>query len=294
MMNWRKSLKIKLKEKELLKNHTTFRIGGAVKYFVGPKNSAELKSLLKLLIRYKIPFLVLGSGSNILAGDKGFNGAVIHLRSPYFKKMNYSGRFLEAKGGVLLSEIIVFSEKQGLSGAEFLAGIPGTLGGALVMNAGSQGKSIGDLIENITVMDHRGNIKIIPKNKIKFGYRNSDLSKYIILSARLKLLKANKQEVKKRIVRYLDYRRITQDLRYPSAGCIFKNPPGYSAGEIIDLCGLKGRRIGGASISQKHANFILNLKNASSRDVLLLIALIKKQVKNKFKIDLEPEIKIWQ
>lgn len=293
-MNWQKGLKIKFKEKEPLRNHTTFRIGGTAKYFFEPKNSLELKSLLKLLIRYKIPFLVLGAGSNILVGDKGFGGAVIHLRSPYFKKINYSGRFLEAKSGVLLREITLFSKKQGLSGAEFLAGIPGTLGGALAMNAGSQGKSIGDLIEDITVMDHNGNIKIIPKNKIKFSYRNSDLSKYIILSARLKLLKANKQEVKKRIARYLDYRRLTQDLRHSSAGCIFKNPPGYSAGKIIDLCGLKGRHIGGASISQRHANFILNLKNAKSRDVLRLITLIKEQVKKKFKIDLEPEIKIWQ
>lgn len=294
MMNWQKSLRIKLKEQESLKNHTTFRIGGAARYFIEPKNSVELKSLLRLLIRYKISFLVLGSGSNILVSDKGVSGAVIRLSSNYFKKINYSGGFLEAKSGIPLSGLLIFAEKKGLSGAEFLAGIPGTLGGALIMNAGSQDKSIGELVKEITVMDRNGNIKNLPKNKIKFGYRNSSLGKYIILSARLELLKVDKQEVKEKITRYLSYRRLTQDLRYPSAGCVFKNPSGYSAGEIIDLCGLKGRRIGGASISERHANFILNFKNAKARDVLRLIDLIKKQVKKKFKINLEPEIKIWQ
>jgi len=186
---------------------------------------------------------------------------------------------------------------------EFLAGIPATLGGALVMNAGISEKtknqkpkikSIGDLVEAVTVMDYNGNIKTLDREEIKFGYRTSSLSKYIILSAIIKLTKGNIREIEDKIKVYLGYRRVAQDLPFANAGCIFKNPKRYQAGRLIDACGLKGKRIGDACVSNKHANFILNLGRARFSDVLRLMGLIKRRVKNKFNIDLEPEIKIWR
>jgi len=168
------------------------------------------------------------------------------------------------------------------------------VGGALAMNAGIAVKSIGDLVRDATVMDYAGNIKTLNKKNIRFGYRESDLSKYIILSTRIRLVKKNKERIKDEIVKYISYRKLTQDLSKPSAGCIFRNPAGDSAGRLIDLCGLKGKRIGGAAVSLKHANFILNLKEASSGDVCKLMGFIRKKVDSRFNINLTPEIKIWQ
>ena len=293
-MNWWKNLKGKVRRNELLKHHTTFKIGGPAKFFIEPKDADELRLLLNLLKRYKLSTFVIGAGSNILISDKGINGAVLRLNSAYFKKINRKGNSLTVGSGTLLNQALSLCKRCGLSGLEFLVGIPGTVGGALVMNAGLPGKNIADFIENVRVMDYNGNIKTLNKKNIKFGYRISNLSKYIILSAHLKLSKGTKEEINNRISGYLNYRRRTQDLSWPSAGCIFKNPPGYSAGQLIDLCGLKGKKISGARVSMRHANFILNLKDAKAKDVLKLMGFIKKKVKNKFNINLEPEIKIWQ
>lgn len=293
-MNWWKDLKGKVRLRELLKEHTTLKIGGRALYFVEPRDIGDLKSLLNLLKRYKMPLLVLGDGSNILVSDKGINALILRLNSPYFKRISFNNNFIEIGSAVVLNQVIRATQRRGLSGAEFLAGIPGTLGGALIMNAGAHKKCIGNLVKNVTVMDYNGSIKTFNIKNIKFRYRKSNLSKYIILSASLSLIKKDKQEIKNKIDRYLDYRRRGLDSSYPSAGCIFKNPPGYSAGQLIDLCGLKGRRIGDACISQRHANFILNLKSAKACDVLKLMDLVKKKVKEKFNITLEPEIKIWQ
>jgi len=214
----------------------------------------------------------------------------------HHKKLSYRDNYLNVGSGVLLSRVVLFAQDYGLSGAEFLAGIPGTVGGALAMNAGiaQDNRSIAELVESVTVMDYRGNRKILNKKDIRFGYRTSSLSKYIILSALIKLNRKNKEQINDKIKAYLKYRKLTQDLSKPSAGCIFRNPTGNSAGRLIDLCGLKGKRIGGAGVSLKHANFILNLENAAARDVLQLTDLIKKEVRKKFNIDLKPEIKIWQ
>lgn len=277
-----------------MKEHTSFKIGGPAKYFVEPKDAHELKLLLSSIKRYNIPLLVIGGGSNILVNDKGLRAIVLCLNSPIFKKISFQGNHVFVASGASLSQVFRLTQKQGLSSLEFLAGIPGTVGGALAMNAGIPEKNIGDLVEEVSVIDYNGNIKNLYKEEIKFGYRTSNLSKYIILSARLRLIKKDKQEIKNRIKRYLNHRRVTQDLSWSSAGCIFKNPKGVSAGELIDLCGLKGKRIGGACISRIHANFILNLGHAQARDVLKLMDLAKKDVKKKFNVTLEPEIKIWK
>lgn len=312
-MNWPKNLKGRVKLKEPLKKHTTFQIGGAAQFFIEPEDPGDLKLLLNLLKRDKIPFRIIGAGSNILVDDYGVNGAVLRLNSPYFKKAEFKGLNLDVGAGLLINRLVWLTHKHGLSGAEFLVGIPGTVGGALMMNAGisekgkstclppafrtgrdRQVKSIGDLVANITVADYNGNIKTLNRKDIQFGYRESSLSKYIILRARLKLVKKDKNKIRDTIKKYLGYRKDTHDLSRPSAGCIFKNPEGFSAGQLIDLCGLKGKRIQDARVSLKHANFILNLGRARAKDVFKLMKLITKEVEDRFDIILKPEIKIWQ
>lgn len=292
-MNWQKSLKNKIKTKEALKNHTTFRIGGPARYFYEPEDYADLAEVLKLAKKLRIRVFILGAGSNILVLDRLINALAIKLSNPFFKKISFNANFVEVGAGCALSQLIRACVKHGLSGAEFLAGIPGALGGALIMNAGIPNKNIGDLVENVVVMDYNGKIKTLPKTKIKFAYRKSDLSKHVILKANLKLIKKNRNEIIKALNAYMQHRKLTQDLRRPSAGCIFKNPKNESAGRIIDSCGLKGRKIGGAMVSKIHANFIINHAKAKATDVLKLVSLVKKQVKKKSGIDLEPEIKIW-
>jgi len=293
-MNWWKCLKGRVKLNEPLRTHTTFGIGGSAKFFIEPRNEEDLKSLLNILKRYNISFLVMGAGSNILVCDKGVGGVVLRLSSPYFKKIKIRDNHIEAGAGASLGSVINQAKEHGLSGLEFLVAIPGTMGGALTMNAGAWDRNIGDLVETVRIMDYNGNIVTLNKNDIKFGYRASSLTRYIILSSCIKLIKRKKSTVKNRIKKYLDLKRSRQDLSVGSAGCIFKNPKGHSAGRLIDLCGLKGKRIGGAFISEKHANFIINRGNAKSRDILKLVALVKKRVKHKFNIILEPEIKIWR
>ncbi len=319
-MNWWRNLKGKVRLAEPLKNHTTFKIGGPAKFFIEPKDHNDLKLLLNLIKRYNLPLFVIGRGSDLLISDKGINGVVLRLNVPYFKKLSYRDNYLNAGSGVLLSRVVLFTQGHGLSGAEFLAGIPGTVGGALAMNAGiarkiknprlsgrqeksppkadpptaEKIKNIGDLVETVTVLDYNGKIKTLHKKDIEFGYRRSSLSKYIILGTSIRLAKENKKKINERIKKYINYRKSTQDLSKPSAGCIFRNPTGHSAGRLIDLCGLKGKRVGDAAVSLKHANFILNLENAASRDVIKLMDFIRKKVNNKFNINLTPEIKIWQ
>jgi UDP-N-acetylmuramate dehydrogenase len=287
-------IKGKVRLKELLHRHTTFKIGGPARFFIEPEDSADLKLLLASVKKYKIPILVIGRGSNILVNDKGVKGIVLQLNSKFFRKISIKHSSLEAGSGVTLRQLIQAAQERSLAGVEFLAGIPGTVGGALAMNAGTADRNIGDLVQKVTVMDYNGNIKILSKKDMRFEYRKSNLRKFIILSACIKLAKKNKKEIKDTINKYLNYRRNTQDTYLPNAGCIFKNPPGESAGRLIDLCALKGKRIGGASVSLRHANFILNRGHASSRDILKLMELIKKRVKQEFNVNLEPEIKIWQ
>lgn len=293
-MSWWKKLKGNVKLNEPLKNRTTFKIGGPARFFIEPKDTADLKLLLACGKRYNISILVIGSGSNILISDKGINAIVLKLNSLCFKRAIFNGNFLKAGCGLLLAKLIQAAGERSLSGVEFLTGIPGTVGGALSMNAGANGKNFGDLVESAELMDYNGKIRILNKKEIKFEYRKSNLAEYIILSACLKLAKKNKKEIKDNIEKYLAYRKDTQDNSLPNAGCIFKNPTGESAGKLADLCGLKGKRRGGAFVSWRHANFILNQGCASASDVLRLMELVKKNVKGKFNITLEPEIIIWK
>ena len=291
-MNWQKDLKVKLDEP--LKGKTSFKIGGSSKYYCEPKDIKELKSLVLLAKKNKVPFFVLGAGSNLLIADKALKALVIRLNAPSFKKISFNRSRVYVGSGLMLGLLVRNAAKKSLEGVEFLAGIPGTVGGALAMNAGAWGKDIGALVEEVQVMDHNGKIKALGKNKINFSYRNSDLQKFIILGARLMLFKGQKKEISKKIKKYLENKSNSQDNSYPNAGCVFRNPDGDSAGRLIDLCGLKGKRIGGACVSQKHANFILNKDGACAKDVLRLMALIRKKVSDRFNVNLKPELKIWK
>ncbi|MDI6758568.1 MAG: UDP-N-acetylmuramate dehydrogenase [Candidatus Omnitrophota bacterium] len=293
-MNWQERLKGRVRLKEALKSHTTFKIGGPAEFFIEPKDIQDLKNIILNAGKIKIPIFLIGAGSNILVSDKGVSGVVLRLSGVNFKKLLIKGDNVWLGAGLLIRQFLSKTIKHGLSGAEFLAGIPGTIGGALIMNAGAYGRTIGDLIEEVSVMDYNGNIKAFKKKKIKFGYRISGLAKYIVLGAVLKLKKENKKKIQERIKKILSQRRQAQGVLLANAGCIFKNPAGDSAGRLIELCGLKGRTIGCAEVSRKHANFILNKGNAKAVDVLKLMDLAKKEVKKKFNITLMPEVKIWK
>lgn len=292
-MIWFNSLKGKVKLKEPLNRHTTFRIGGPVSYFIEPKDREDLKLLLSLLKKYKIPSRVIGCGSNLLVADRGLRGALIHLTSREFDFLEFQNEQVKVGSAMRLGKFVQKTARASLSGIEFLAGIPGSVGGAVVMNAGAWGRSISDVLTEVEVMDHSGRIINFLSRQIKFGYRSSNLSDFIILSATFRLVKRNLAEIKKKIRDYLTKRRLTQP-SFPSAGCVFKNPLGFSAGYLIENCGLKGLKVGGAQISLRHANFIVNTGNATFSDVFSLIKLIKREVNKKYKINLELEIKVWR
>ncbi|MDD5254741.1 MAG: UDP-N-acetylmuramate dehydrogenase, partial [Candidatus Omnitrophica bacterium] len=263
-MELQKVLKGKVFFSEPLSRHTTFGIGGAPSLFILPRDEEDLKVLLTVLKRGKIPVLVIGCGSNILASDRGISAAVIALRAPFFRRLKAGNTFIEAGAGASLAQLIRLAQRQGLSGIEFLSGIPGTVGGALAMNAGvTEGtkprvqRSIADAVVSVRVMDARGRVSILNKKDIRFGYRDSGLSKFVILGARLKFKRAPRKEISREVRRYLAYRRQAHGWAARSAGCVFRNPSGLSAGRLIDLCGLKVQRKGGACISSAHANLIL-------------------------------------
>jgi UDP-N-acetylmuramate dehydrogenase len=294
-MNWPKNLKSKILKKEPLKRHTTFQIGGPAEFFISPENNQELAQVVALARMNKKPLRTLGAGSNILAAERLMRGICLCLSRPFFKKISFQGDRVQAGAGCALAQLLRQCQRKGLGGMEFVAGIPGTVGGALAMNAGVKEASLSDLIENVQVMDYNGRVKDLKPKAIRFGYRSSSLDRYIILAARFRLKSANPAKIREKIEANLAKRRLKQDYTFPSAGCFFKNPAkAPAAARLIDLCGLKGKTIGKAAISRKHANFIVNLGNAKAAEVLKLAALAKKKVKAVFGVDLEEEIKIWK
>ncbi|MDD5561194.1 MAG: UDP-N-acetylmuramate dehydrogenase [Candidatus Omnitrophica bacterium] len=293
-MFWPKSLNKRIKTGIKLAALTSFKVGGAAKFFFEAENIKELQEVLIFAGRAGIPVFILGAGSNILVSDAGLDALVIKLGGEFSKILYKDGTCLEAGGAVKLSQLILGAKANGLSGLEFLAGIPGTLGGALAGNAGSWGRSIGSFVQEVRVLDYSGKPRSFNTKKLKFSYRKSNLNKYIIISSRLKLRKADKDAIASKIRKYLSAKKRAQGDSLPSAGCIFKNPGKHPAGKLIDACGLKGGAKGGAVISKAHANFILNKGRASSGDIQFLMHLMQKKVKEKFKIDLQPEIIIWR
>jgi len=277
----------------LLKNYTTFKIGGSAKYFFAAKTKENLIKAIMVAKKYNLPFFILGGGSNLLVADKGFKGLVIKIRN---QKSEIKNNKIFAEAGVLLSQLVNTTLMKKLTGLEWAAGIPGTVGGAIGGNAGAFGKSMEGIVKGVEVFDATtGKTKILKNKDCKFEYRDSVFKRkknFIIISVILQLKKGNKKEIKNKLAGYLNYRKERQPLNFPSAGSVFKNPNGLSAGELIEKCGLKGKKIGNVKISERHANFIINLGRGRAKDVEKLINLVKKTVKSKFKIVLEEEINI--
>ncbi len=309
-MRWPKNLNKKIRLRVKLAGYTAFKIGGPARFFFEPDSLKELLDALFFAKNKGIPVLILGAGSNILVSDSGLDGLVIKLSGRDFKLLSINGVYMQAGCGLKLNQLLAGAKNKSLSGFEFLAGIPGTLGGALMSNAGAWGKSIGDLVEELLVLDYNGKIKLLKKRQLKFSYRKSDLHKYIIVSAKLKLAPGRQDEIVLLISRLLRQRARTQENNLPNAGCIFKNPTKerwpvalaigsqttahWPAGKLIEACGLKSKASGGALISKVHANFILNRGRAKSKDVLSLMHLMREEVKRRFKVNLEPEIILWK
>ena len=279
---------------EPMKKRTTFGVGGQAELYIFPKDKHELKIIINESKKHNIPIFVTGSGSNLLVSDSGFSGIMISL-SKTFKKMSISDKLeINTESGVMLSTLVRKAIKKNIGGLESLIGVPGTVGGALVMNAGAYGSEISNFFTSANVINLKGEEKIYKKSDLQFKYRFSSFNQNeIITNIKFQCKKGNPNDIKNLRFKSSIKRKEAQPLNFKSAGSIFKNPKnGPAAGFLIDNVGLKGLRIGGAEISQKHANFIVNHGNAIASDVLELIKIIKKEVYEKYKILLELEIKL--
>ena len=275
-----------------MKGFTSLKIGGTADVFIDVGNIYELKEVIKFAHKNRIPVFVLGKGTNILVKDKGIRGIVIRLRKE-FEKINFYGSRVKTGAGSLLSKLIRESTKRGLAGLECMAGIPGTVGGACLINAGTREGEIGDRIINVICLTKEGKVRKINKKDIKFEYRHTDLPerKLIITEVEMELYRDKRENCENRIMNFLNRRKQTQPLNFPNAGCIFKNPASrLSAGALIENAGLKGKRVGDIEISVVHANFIINRGDGTARDVIRIIKLIESKVKREFDIQLEKEI----
>ena len=285
---------IQLKEGELLRNHTTFRIGGAAKYFAVPKNEEEIMEAVDFAIVKDLPYYILGKGSNVLFADEGYPGVIIEIGAGMEKVERIGDTGIRAQAGVSLSALAAFAAREGLSGLEFAAGIPGTLGGAVTMNAGAYGGEMKDVIVSAKVMDEEGIVRKLSCEELELGYRTSIVQKkqLVVLEAEFLLNPGTTEEIQNTMKELNAKRREKQPLEYPSAGSTFKRPEGYFAGKLIEDAGLRGYRVGDAQVSEKHCGFVVNRGNATCAEVLQLIEEVQKKVKEQFGVQLEPEVRI--
>ncbi|EYE88606.1 UDP-N-acetylenolpyruvoylglucosamine reductase [Fervidicella metallireducens AeB] len=277
---------------EPMKNHTSFKVGGPADILVTPETISEISNIIRLCNINNTPYFIMGNGSNLIVKDGGYRGVIIKLTS--LNDITIEGNKLTAKAGAFLSKAAFEAYRNSLKGMEFASGIPGTVGGAVAMNAGAYGGEIKDIIESATVLDKGGNIIILSNEQLNLSYRHSVIhdKDYIVVEAVFRLQEGNPEEIKL-LMDDLNGRRVAkQPLNYPSAGSTFKRPTGYYAGKLIEDAGLKGASYGGAMVSEKHAGFIINYDNASASDILNLIKKVQSVVKEKFNVELEPEVKI--
>ena len=276
-----------------MKNHTTFKIGGKAAFFIEPKNEGEIAEVLSAVKVFNKRFLVIGNGSNMLISDDEIDCVFIYIGEKLSEVKLLDENRIRCESGALLSKACNFALENSLTGMEELFGIPGSVGGAVYMNAGAYGGEIKDVILSCTTMDTDGNIHTYRKEELDLSYRHSRFSDKdeVILSADFCLEKGDKDEIKAEMKDFLSRRKDKQPVEFPSAGSVFKRPEGYFAGALIENCGLKGKQIGGAQVSEKHAGFIINRGNATAKDVLSLIELCQNTVKEKTGVLLEPEIR---
>lgn len=277
---------------ESLKKHTTYGIGGPADLMIFPKSKQDLIKVIEIINENKIPLTILGSGSNVLVSDNGIRGAVISLKNS-LKQIEVDENILYAECGTMLGKIVKHAVKNNLIGLENLNGVPGTLGGALIMNAGAWGGEISENLIHVEVINSKSEIQKIQKKDLNFSYRQSSFNKDdILLSAKFNLKKADKDIIKENFIEAQSGRKKSQPLNKRSAGSLFKNPKNNSAGKLLDEAGLKGFSIGDAKISEKHANFFINDGDATSKDMLMLIKKAHKEVKDKFNVNLSLEVKL--
>ena len=277
---------------ELMSRHTTFRIGGPADFFVTPEKKEQIGQIIELCCGRNIPYYIVGNGSNLLVGDRGYRGVIIQV----FKKMNQiraEGEKIYAQAGALLSKVAAAALEASLTGLEFASGIPGTLGGALRMNAGAYGGEMKQVTESAQVLTPDGEILVIPVDELGMSYRTSVISRndYVVLEAVLKLHRGSQEEIRARMEELKEKRVSKQPLEYGSAGSTFKRPEGYFAGKLIEDAGLRGFRVGDAQVSEKHCGFVINRGAATAAEVVQLMDQVRMRVKEKFGVDLEPEVK---
>ena len=279
-------------EEEPMKKHTTFRIGGPAEYLILPQTAEEIADVVKLCRQEEIPWYIVGNGSNLLVADEGVRGVVIQLLRN-FNQIQVEGCQIRMQAGAQNAAVAKRALDASLTGFEFAAGIPGTIGGAVVMNAGAYGGEMKDILKEVTVLDQNGMIRTIPAEELELGYRTSIIARkgYVVLEAVIVLKTGDPKEIKAAIDDLKEKRVTKQPLEYPSAGSTFKRPEGYFAGKLIMDAGLRGFSVGGAQISEKHCGFVINKGNATAKDVTELMDETKKIVMEKFGVALEPEVK---
>ena len=276
-----------------LAKRTWYGLGGAADYFIRPKTVKQLKEVVRRCRKNNIPIYVMGFGSNLLISDNGLRGAVIKLEADEFAQIEFDGTEVTAWAGAELSKLVLTCVEKGLSGIEALTGIPGSIGGAVKMNAGGNFGDFGSAVETVTLMDGEGNIFKKSKPELVFDYRRTNIEAKFILNAKLQLTESDSEQIMRTVKEIWIYKKNNQPLNTKNSGCIFKNPQSGSAGALIDRAGMKGLRIGGAVVSEKHANFIIAEKGCTSSDVMKLIDTIKQKIKEQFDTELELEVEIW-
>ncbi len=282
-----------VEEHVALAPYTWYKIGGPARYFVRPRSIEELQQTARRCTENDIPIYVLGLGANLLVGDNGVEGAVFRFGEDFWRRVKFDKNACEVGSGVDMQKLVLRTCRQGLAGVECLAGIPGTIGGGIRMNAGGKFGDIGALVTRVTVMDVEGTVFERYKDDLVFDYRSTNIAARFILGAALELEPEDPERIMKRTKEIWMYKRNTQPLNTKNCGCIFKNPRGLSAGALIDQAGLKGFRVGGAEVSTKHANFVVAHPGCSADDVLRLVKLIREKVYDKNQILLESEVQVW-
>ena len=282
-----------VKENESMASHCTFRCGGNAELFVIPGSIDELTQVVALCRGNDVEFLVIGNGSNLLVKDEGYKGVIIEVNSR-ISFIDVIGEDIVADAGAKLSAVAVTAMENDLGGFEFAHGIPGNIGGAVMMNAGAYGGEMKQVLKWVKVLDNEGNIITLNVSELEMGYRTSIIEKkgYIVLQARIGLNIEFSEDIGLIMQMFMQKRRASQPLEYPSAGSTFKRPEGYFAGKLIDDAGLRGYRVGGAMVSEKHCGFVINYDNATATDVINLIKDVQAKVKEKFNVQLEPEVRI--
>ena len=292
-MSWYAGLEKIVERNASLADYTSFGLGGPAKYLVQPETAEQVREVINRCRDEGLALYVVGAGTNVLVDDGGVNGVVLRLSPSGFGKVRREDDLLHAGAIAKLSTLVATAARAGLAGAECLVGIPGSVGGAVRMNAGGSFGDVGSIIEAVTVIDAAGHLLARGKDDLMFGYRHTNINAKVVLDATVRLIPGDSDLLLRRMKEIWMIKKNTQPMSARSAGCVFKNPRGMSAGALIDQAGLKGESVGGAVVSRKHANYVTARKGAKTRDVLKLIELIRRRVRERFDVELELELEIW-